>query len=45
MVGSCFSLGLMIRKCLTSLLKLVIAEMRVVYVMLAFFNFKQQMST
>ena len=30
MVGSCFSLGLMIRKCLTSLLKLVLAEMRVV---------------
>ena len=27
MVGSCSSSGLMIRKCLTSLLKLVLAEM------------------
>ena len=31
--SSCFSLGLMIRKCLTSLLKLVLANMRVVFML------------
>ena len=29
LVGLCFSLGLMIRKCLITLLKVVLAEMRV----------------
>ena len=31
MVGSCFNLGLMIRKCLITLLKLWFTGMRVVY--------------
>ena len=40
--SSCFSLGFMIRKCLTSLLKLGLQDIRVVYKMLCFFTLKQE---
>ena len=43
--SSCFSLGLMIRKCLTSFLKLGLQEMRVVCKMLCFLHFKQEKTT